>query len=237
MSPAPAGTVTRAAGCELICALHDWRFAVDHAAEIEAHWQRRTADVPGFFDGRVHLLSSFGLSDGVFRGEFFETGFKRFLYWRDTGRRDTSVFDTFGSALLRSCEGHVILGRQRPGNLNAGLAYLPGGFIDPRDVTADGVISIEASIERELREETGLDSANLTRTPGYLVIRTGQQIALAVEYISPDPASAMVAAIRRHVAAEADPELEDAAVVRNLADLDAIATPDYARILLHHLFA
>jgi 8-oxo-dGTP pyrophosphatase MutT (NUDIX family) len=233
----PAGSVVRVTNCQLASGPYDWPFARTHDADIDAYWQRRKAETPGFFNGRIHLLSSYDIAGGTFRGCCFETDFKSFLYWRDNRSRDTTVYDAFGSALLRSAEGYVILGRQGPGNINSGLSYLPGGFIDPRDVAPGGEIDIDASILREVAEETGLDPAALTRQPGYLVTRTGQQISIAAEYVSPLPAASLVAQIRAHLSRDADPELEDAVVVRTAADIGTLAMPVYARILLDHLFA
>lgn len=231
-----SGTIVRIARCDLRVTAERWEFAEAQRAEIDAHWERRRADNPVFFNGALCLMRRHVLEDDVFRADFLRTDFKSFLYWRETGAPDRSVTDTFGSALLRSSEGHVLLGRQRPGNVNGGLAYLPGGFIDARDVAADGVIDIEASIARELAEETGLTHAALERIPGFILTFIGPMVSIAAEYRSPLPADELCAAIHDHIAAEPDPELSDMVVVRSAMDLVGLGTPAYASVLLGALF-
>jgi 8-oxo-dGTP pyrophosphatase MutT (NUDIX family) len=234
--PDASGRVLRIDRCDLRVAGERWAFADRYGAEIDAHWARRKADNPAFFNGTLHLMTRHDLAEGAFTAQLVRTDFKSFLYWRETGAPDRSVADAFGSALLRSVEGHVLLGRQRPGNINGGLAYLPGGFIDARDVVEDGAIDIEASIARELAEETGLEPAALERTPGFILTFLGPMVSIAAEFRSPLPAEELCAAISAHIAAEADPELAEMVVVRSARDLDGLDVAAYASVLLPALF-
>ena len=171
----------------------------------------------------------------MFRGQLLRTDFKSYLYWRETGFADTSVRDAFGSALLRSAEGYVLLGRQREGHINSGLAYLPGGFIDERDIGPDGRVDLDASIGREVAEETGLDTEAAQRRNGYWLTRVGSLVSIAVEFQLHDPADVLLERIGAHLAADAESELTDVVVVRRAADLDGLAVPNYARALVSHV--
>ncbi len=217
--------------CVLRASGEPWEFSTRHATAIAAHWAARKAASPALFDGVIHILARWTLVSGAFAGTFLRTDFKSFIYWRDHGYPDPSPRDCFGSALLRSCEGHVLLGRQRAGNINAGLAYPPGGFIDARDVGEDGAIDIDASIGREVREETGLGAAEIEQVPGYRVAFAGSLVSVAVEYRSRMGAHALREHVLRHVAHDPDAELIDALVVRTMADVEA-DTPEYAKLLL-----
>jgi hypothetical protein len=228
----PADGVARAAHCRLVAGQGRWAFADAHKAEIDGHWRTRSASSPVLFDGRILLLETFRLSSELLEATFLETRFRSLLYWKDQGYPDRSVRDAFGSALLRSHEGDILLGRQAAGHINAGLAYLPGGFIDARDVSGDGSIDIDASIAREIREETGLDPARLVRAPGYYVTFAGALVSIAAEFRSDLSSAELAAVVRAHIAAEAEPELADVVVVRSAADLDGVAMPDYASLLL-----
>ncbi len=228
--------VQRVSSCELRVVEEAWAFAEAAEECIARHWQQRTAQSSQLFNGRVVLLNHHELCRETFVGRFLATEFRKFLYWRETGTPDETVFDTFGTALILSSEGHVVLGRQRAGNINEGLAYPPGGFIDPRDISADGTIDIDGSIAREIAEETGLDPQALTRLPGYLLTFTGQQISIAATYRCSWPAPDVVARIRAHITADPNPELDDVVVVAAHADLDKLAMPHYARVLLRHVF-
>jgi len=233
----PADSSVRIAQCALRVGPEPWPFAVERRAEIAAHWQRASAERPKLFDGTVYMLRKSALEGEGFRGIFVRTDFKSFLYWRESGYADPSVRDSFGSSVIRSAEGHVLLGRQTSGNVNAGLAYPPGGFIDTRDVTADGAIDIDASIARELAEETGLDPLELERTPGYLLTRAGALVSIGIEWKSPLAAAALRERILAHVSQQAVPELADIVIVRKASEIDEDTMPRYACAVLRALLA
>lgn len=216
-----------------------WRWADDNAHLIDRHWREASAANANYFNGTIHLISAmrFGADDSSIQAEFVQTDFKSYLYWRHLGYPQTGVRDGFGSGLIRAADGTVILGRQRPGNVNSGLAYLPGGFIDGRDVDGSRRIDIAASVAREVREETGLDPDEFAITPGLLVTEHKAHVSFAVEYTSKRTAPDLLDAIARHIAAEADPELAEAVAVRGADDLLSLGMPGYARVLLSGLFA
>lgn len=231
---APA-EVTSVEDCDLRVTDRVWPFAADRASEIDAHWQRRCAESPSLFNGRVYMLSSYKIADGRLTGALFPVEFKQFLYWKDQGGPDASVYDVFGSALIRSSDGAILLGRQRAGNVNAGLVYLPGGFIDSRDTSSDGRVDLRASVLREVREETGLAPRMLAASDGYLVTTVGRQVSIAVELIGDADAATLQDRIRHTFGEEAEPELEDIVVVRSWDEVAALPVPHYARVLLAHL--
>ncbi len=229
-------TVAPVARCDLRVTDGSWSFSARNGPAIAAHWAKRRAENPLLFDGVIHVMARHALADGVFGGVFQRTDFKSYLYWRDAGfpspaPPEPSPRDCFGSALIRSAEGHVLLGRQRAGNLNGGLAYPPGGFIDARDIRGDGSIDIDASIWREIGEETGLGEAELSRVPGYRAVFAGPLAAIAAEYRSPLPLEDLRRRVLAHIAGEPDSELACAVIVREAADIEP-ATPEYAKALL-----
>jgi hypothetical protein len=225
----------RVAGCALRVGCEPWPFAGQRSADIATYWHRTSAERPKLFDGTVYMLQDETLKEDHFRGTYSCTDFKSFLYWRDSGYPDRSVRDCFGSAVVRSAEGHVLLGRQTSGNVNAGLAYPPGGFIDKRDVGVDGVIDIDASIARELAEETGLDPLKLRREPGYLLTHSGMLVSIGIEWRSALPAAALRDRVVSHVRGQAVPELADIVIVRSASEIDETTTPRYAQVLLRAL--
>src|SRR5262245_33833895 len=209
--------VLRFQSCRLVVASREWDYAREHAAGIDAHWLRRQAESPSMFNGAIHLMYESAIEGGTLQARLLRSDFKSYLYWRERGFPEARVRDAFGSALLRSTEGHVILGRQRDGNVNAGLAYLPGGFIDPRDVTRDGTVDIDGSILRELAEETGLMPGQLQMQPGYIVTFCGPLVSIARELVSPLDAEALRAKTLAHLARDTQSELVDAVIVRSTA--------------------
>jgi 8-oxo-dGTP pyrophosphatase MutT (NUDIX family) len=219
--------------CVLAAANERWRYADEHAAEIADYWARRRAENPNFFNGAVYVLSAHALSaDGVLSGRFLGTDFRSFLYWREAGFPEAGVRDAFGSAVVRSADGLILLGRQRSGHLNSGRCYPPGGLVDARDVDTDGTVDIVASVARELGEETGLDVRDLTRVAGHLVTMTGPLLSIAVVWQSDLPGLALADQVRRHLAQDPESELADVVLVapgETRSDLDI---PHFARALL-----
>lgn len=213
-----------------------WPFSERYQDKIAAHWERRLRETPGFFNGAVHMLTAHSLSaDGRFSARFVRGDFKSFLYWRETGWRDTGVMDGFGSALILSAEGHVLLGRQSAGNLNSGLCYPPGGFIDARDIRLDGTIDLEGSVSREILEETGLAPPTISRTTGYVITVAGPVLSIAAPYYSQLPGAALLREARRHISADAESELADLVFAAPGDASTELPMPDYARALLRHL--
>lgn len=232
-----ADGVTAVATCTLKVGSDVWPFAEANAAAIDAHWAQTKAANPLYFNGVVHLVCRVAVVGDTLDASLLRTDFKSYLYWRHLGYPPVGVRDGFGSALLRTRDGRVILGRQAPGNVNTGLACLPAGFIDERDVGADGSIDIARSIVREVGEETGLEGEHISREPGILVARSGAQLSFVVPYRIAMTTAETLAFIDRHIAASPDSELEAVIPVAGLADIRDLAVPPYTRILLEALFA
>jgi len=211
-----------------------WTFAQEHAEDIAQNWQRCRAEMPSMFDGTVYLMREHAVHGAALTATFFKTDFKTFLYWSDGRHPGTGISEGFGTSLIRSAEGHILLGRQAPGHLHSGRIYPPSGLIDGADVRGDS-IDIEASIVRELGEETGLGPAHLTRAPGYILSRVGPLVAIAAEWHSPLPAEDLRASILHFVRSQSTPELADIVIVRRCADIDECATLAFAQALLRTL--
>ncbi len=215
ISPETAGLRSqRVATCRLKLSERRWGFADDRRDDIELHWRRRLAENPGFFNGKVLVMEPPRIVDGELSAELIETDFASFLFWKDSGYPDLSVRDGFGSALIRSLEGHVLLARQGPGHVNSGLLYLPGGFIDRSDILGDGRIDIDGSIAREFREETDIDADSFERRPGYLVTQNQAQVSIAIEFQSRLPAVELRQMLLSQLQQQECPELEDFVIFR-----------------------
>ncbi len=233
MSVQPSGDeprCVRLASCSFAVADWAWPWAAERADAIANDWAQRRALLPQLFEGPVYLLRAQAIDGATLTGTLFRTDFRTFLYWRDR-RDEKGVCEVFGASLIRSAEGHVLLGRQGPGQLNSGRAYPPSGLIDGDDLH-DGAIDIDASIARELVEETGLKPADLARVPGYIAAVSEWQVALAIEWRSPLAAEALRQRILGFINAEAQPELDDIVIVRQRSDIDARIMPGHAQALL-----
>ncbi|MCB1520975.1 MAG: NUDIX hydrolase [Hyphomicrobiaceae bacterium] len=217
---------------DIAVANHAWRFPIDNDAAVAAHWQRRQAANPALFNGTVHMLASAAIVGDVLTGRAFATEFRNFLFWRDGGSVDLSVWDAFGSAIILASDGGVLLARQRPGFINAGLYYLPGGFIDARDVSCRGRIDIVESVKREVAEETGLDECRLLHVPRFLITRNGPQLSIGVVWRSDLDSAVLRAEVMAYIASGRDDELDDVRVIHGDEDLDRLPLADYCKRLM-----
>lgn len=223
--------------CVLRVSDRPWLFAQTHAPEIAAHWMQAQAANPAYFNGVVHLIDDLQLVENELHASLVRTEFKSFLYWRAQGFPEAGVVDGFGSALIRSSDGQFLLVSQRPGNVNSGFAYLPSGFIDERDVDAEGGIDIARSVTREIEEEIGEAGKDFRREEGIIVTRSDAQLCLAVPFQAPMTAEAFAARVAEHNAQSADPELEAIIPVGRIEDLSDLKLLPYARALLEALLA
>ncbi len=164
--------------------------------------------------------------------------FSAFLYWRDGAAAVADgTLDGFASALVRSAEGHALLGRAAGGTLNSGQLCLPGGFLDARDIRPDDSIDIVASAARELEEETGLTAKDVMPQPGTIVARYGRYCCFAIEFQSPLGSDDLAARMREGLQRDRDGELTDIAIIRSQQDLARLDVLDHARFTIASVLA
>ncbi len=230
-------TVGRIVSCDLRLGNRTWLYAEQNADAIDRNWTAALENNPNYFNGIIHLIDVMESSDHHVGARLLRTDFKSYLFWRMNGWQEAGVLDGFGSALLRSSEGDILLGRQRPGHVNAGLTYLPGGFIDARDVRDDGSVDLAGSITRELAEETGLGAGELKTETGYFLTQTGPHVSFAAPITSALSTHDLKERIEDHIRAGAAPELAGIVVIKQLCDLDGLAMAHYARVLVTALLS
>ncbi len=212
-----------------------WAASQPYAQDIAALWQEKAAANANFFNGIVHVLVQQTWAADDYYGELVATDFATFLAWREGVFEDPDVRDTFGAGLLISRDGMVLLGRQRPGNLNSGMTYPPGGFIDARDVSDTRCIGLVGSVAREVSEETGIDVSDLAQMPETLVAECGTIVAHGVCWRLALDGKEMVAIAKRHIDGSDNSELEDVVLIRRRDDLDRFRVPRYAQLLVNEV--
>ena len=84
-----------------------------------------------------------------------------------------------------------------------------------------------------MKEETGLDPAELETVPGWLVTGTGPFVFHAKLMRSALSAEALRRRILDHLASQRQPELADIRIVRGPADLDPMMPPFVLAFLRH----
>lgn len=213
----------------------DWSFEVERRDEIDAYWAQCVRENPALWNGRMLRASLPVIEDGCLSASLVETSFSAYISWRDWGYPDKNQFNLFGSAVIRSREGHLVFGLMAQHTASPGLVYPPGGSLEPGDVDADGHVDVFGSIVRELREETGLE-ASLAEIEGDFVAWDGQLISVNRVLRYDATASELAGQIREFIAAEANSELEDIVVLERMSDIDTTIVKTYAIATAKHLF-
>jgi 8-oxo-dGTP pyrophosphatase MutT (NUDIX family) len=197
-----------------------WPWAAAERSRIDAHFEKRRAEKPGIWNGRVLVARNADFSGGRLSSNYFETDFASFLAWRDWGFPDRGVFNGFGMGALRSSDGAFVLGEMDGGTVNAGRIYFPGGTPDPDDV-ADGRLDINNNIARELEEETGLTPADYRAAPHWDCVVIDASVAIIRLLDVDQPGNALKARIEANLAKQEHRELSGIHLVRTRADFRA----------------
>jgi hypothetical protein len=215
---------------------HCWSFAQAHATQIEAHWQRRTAEQPNLFNGDILLMHNWSWVDGRFHGQCLITEFKSFLYWREHKRPDGAVTDFFPAAALHSQEGWLLVGRMGRHHSSAGQIYLPCGALHTADVY-DGKVDLDGNILREIREETGLALRRAELGPPILILDGAGRLVYVRPVKLQRPAVQIVKKIQSYLTRATDPELSEIIVVKGAADVCKTAMPSFTVAYIEQAFA
>jgi 8-oxo-dGTP pyrophosphatase MutT (NUDIX family) len=212
-----------------------WPFAQQRRAEIDAWFAELQQQKPAIWNGRVLVLHRYELRDGVFRGAYLETDYASFSAWRHWQPAEAGVHDCFGAGAVISADGAVLLGVMGAHTANAGWIYFPAGTPDPNDIIG-GRVDLDWSVARELKEETGLDIAEVSPAPGWTMVIDGPLIVQIKTLRSALGADELRTTMLAHLAAEAQPELADIRIVRGPADFDP-AMPAFVTAFLQIHFA
>ncbi len=223
-----------------------WPFAQANRDAIAAHWRQRSAENPAMFNGRVLILADWNIDGTGFHGTAIGVDFADYLYWRETGRRDTTVRHVFGAAAIQPADGGIVTGLAGAGTINVGRLHFPGGFIDSDDVAeAPGggpVVDLVGQIYREIAEEIGLSRQTVSGPNGYLVVQVDNEIGLVGLFETALRGAEVAAALEAHNRGAganhhgADgPEIQALKLLTSPAQLEGHTVAAYAEAVVRYL--
>jgi 8-oxo-dGTP pyrophosphatase MutT (NUDIX family) len=211
-----------------------WPFACNNKAEIDAHWQLRSAQQPQIYNGRILMLDRWSLSNGRFSGECVATNYKDFLYWRECKKPNPDSPNFFPAAALHSQEGWLILGQMASRTTNSGYIYPPCGGLHPDDVI-DVAVDLDGCMIREVQEETGLHLSRAQFEAPMLVFDDRRLVYLRPTMIA-EPAVDIVNRIELFLTTQEDPELAGVYIVKSTADIRPAKMPLFTIAYVEHSF-
>lgn len=195
-----------------------WPMPDDLRASVPGRWAAMLEANPHLWDGRILGVSPPAVGDdGILRSEAREDAFSAFLAWREAGFPEMGIRNLFGSALIVSSDGFMILGVMGEDTANAGRIYPPGGSLEPRDVMEDGRVDVARSTEIELTEETGLDAAH-ARLGSLIAVLDGPRVSIGRAFHFDATAEELLAEIRNNLDLQEHRELADVVAIKRSSD-------------------
>jgi 8-oxo-dGTP pyrophosphatase MutT (NUDIX family) len=193
---------------------------------IEVNWRRETEANPALYNGPVFLSPAVRISGGVLEGAYARTDFATLMYWRSDSSHQRP-WHVFGVGVVVSSDNRLIAARMAARTALPGRVYFPAGSVDESDVVG-GMVDYDASMAREVREETGLDLGCGRREQVLHMVTARRSVALFRRFRFPLPAEQLVAHVRNHIGAQRQPELDDAVVISGVGEMND-NTPSYVR--------
>tara|TARA_R110002020_G_scaffold48286_1_gene137612 strand:- start:11265 stop:12011 length:747 start_codon:yes stop_codon:yes gene_type:complete len=211
---------------------HPWRLA-EHAA-IVAHWAREQVERPWLFNGTVMLHRGLRIDGGGLAGTSHRAPYAALLHMIQS-RPQADVWHLFGSAVMLSSDGAMLLIRMAAKTANAGRVYAPAGSLDESDISG-GRVDVDGSILREAKEETGLDLSGMAAENRLLCWRDGGLVAVFRRFLIDEPAVVLADRIGDHIRTDPQQEIDDVVIVRKPGDAGPTVTP-YMQALIGFHFA
>jgi len=203
----------------------NWEFAITQRDQITRYFAHKKKEQPALWNGQVLLMHRHTISNRVLRGGCFTTEFANFLAWRDWNYPDSTIRDFFAAAGLCSADGAYLVGEMGPHTSRPGLCYFPCGTPEPDDLRKNGVLDLAVNLQRELREETGIELRELEAEPGWTLVHDRGIFALIKRLTALQSAAQLRSRILRHLASERLPELNDIRILNGPADIDHRIAP------------
>ena len=189
---------------------HPW--AIAEAAAIDACWAREQVERPWLYNGTVMLHRGLRLQQGVISGISHRAPYAALLEVVGTWPK-ADVWHLFGSAVILSSDGAMLLIRMAARTANSAKVYAPSGSLDEADIKGSHV-DLDGSIVREAREETGLELSVAEAENRLFCWRRGGLVAVFRRFQMAEPAALLVERMREHIRTDPEQEVDDVVVVR-----------------------
>ncbi len=150
-----------------------WPFATQNSEKISAFWRAKQKSHPHFYDGQVHVMTSWEIRNAqtttaAFIGNLRRTNFASFLYWKNCEENTERAVDFSGGAALLCSDGALLMAVSGEHSIVPGTLEFPSGFVDVSDFDGDK-LNFDRHVEREATEEFAITKAQLGRRKQYLV--------------------------------------------------------------------
>lgn len=205
---------------------HSLDYAVQNRENIADNWQQEVQKQPSLFNGELYLAPQASLNDGVFRAGFMRDFYATLMYWRKDPA-PVRPWHIFGIGVIVSSDNVLIAARMAGTTAAASRIYFPAGSIDDHDIF-NGQVNYEYNMQREVKEETGLDLAHARAEEGFSLVTGNRSVALFKRHYFSETAAELMARIQHNLSCQDQPELDEVIAVSRPGMMGS-ATPSYVR--------
>jgi hypothetical protein len=215
-----------------------WRFATRNKEKISAFWQKKIKSHPHFYDGQVHIMTSWeirGAKNGacVFIGNMSRTNFASFLYWKSSGGCSPKKVDFSGGAVLLCPDGALLMVLSGRHTIAPGTLEFPSGFVEMSDFE-DNKLNFDRHVEREVTEELVITREELGRPRQYLVAAADGIVQVLSIFTANTNGKEFVERWRSRTDASRS-EISDVVAIYHCRDLASFSTQAHIKAVVRYL--
>jgi hypothetical protein len=214
-----------------------WSFAIQNREQIYEFWRTKQESNPYFYNGQVHIMTSWsirgtGFGTASFVGYMRRTDFASFLYWKEFGGGVGEIDFSGGAALLCS-DGAVLLAVSGEHTIAPGILEFPGGFVDVADFE-NNKLQFDLHVAREVAEEFAISKSDLGKPQQYLVAGA-DRIVQVISIFKMDVSGTEFIRSWRARTGASRLEVSNIIAIYGLSDLMAFSIQAHVRAVLSHL--
>jgi len=217
-----------------------WPFATQNGQKISAFWQEKRKSHPHFYDGQVHVMTSWEIrgsqaSAAAFIGNVCRTNFASFLYWKVSDAHLQKEFDFSGGAALLCPDGALLMVLTGDHTIAPGTLEFPSGFLDVSDFE-DNKLNFDRHVEREVTEELVIKREELGRPKQYLVSAADGIVQVLSIFIVDTNGDEFTARWRARAGALRS-EISDVVAIYRFSDLAGFSVPAHVKAAVWYLLS
>jgi hypothetical protein len=217
-----------------------WSFATQNRDKISTFWQKEQTSHPHFYDGQVHVMTSWEIRDAqtstaTFIGNLCRTNFASFLYWKACHVHSQNEVDFSGGAALLCADGALLMVLTGDHTMAPGMLEFPSGFVEVLDFE-DNELNFDRHVEREVTEELVINKEELGRPKQYLVSAADGVVQLLSIFIVDVNGNEFTERWRGRPEALRS-EISDVVTIYRFSDLSGFSTPAHVKAAVRYVLS
>ena len=236
----PECAVTRVNNVTVQLVQESWSFATQNREGICAFWHESKRGQPHFYNGQVHVMTSWSIRDAessaTFIGKLIRTDFASFLYWKHSNTNLGSEVDFSGGAAIVCRDGAVLMVLSGAHTISPGTLEFPSGFVDVSDFENDK-LNFNRHVEREVAEELAITNEQLGDPKQFLVSAADRVVQVLSIFKIESNGEEFVESWRQRRSNSLRPEIADVVAIQRSNDLAGFSVQAHVKAAVAHLLS